>query len=142
MKYVYSKADEFCVSTFVGDEKIALANGYKAVTDEMFEKLCNHLAHWVDGELVEREKTQTEIDTAKLQEKKQSIIKELVELKAELTKTDYQAIKFAEGWLTAVEYEPIKAQRQVWRARINELETELVAVTETDEKGDTPYAIQ
>lgn len=43
-------------------------------------------------------------------------------LKQNLSDTDYQAIKFAEGWLTAEEYEPIKLQRQAWRDEINTLE--------------------
>ena len=47
---------------------------------------------------------------------------EIAELKAKLAATDYQAIKYAEGALSAEEYEPIKASRQEWRDRINELE--------------------
>lgn len=43
------------------------------------------------------------------------------ELKFNLSSTDYQAIKFAEGIITAEEYEPIKHQRQVWRDEINKL---------------------
>lgn len=43
-------------------------------------------------------------------------------LKALLMESDYKALKFAEGWLTAEEYAPIKAERQQWRERINELE--------------------
>lgn len=50
---------------------------------------------------------------------------EIVELKKHLADTDYQAIKFAEGELSAEDYAPVKAQRQQWRARINELEAEL-----------------
>lgn len=46
-------------------------------------------------------------------------------IKEQLNKTDYQAIKYAEGLLNDEEYEPIKAQRQAWRDRINELETRL-----------------
>lgn len=49
-------------------------------------------------------------------------LQEIADLKAQLASTDYKAIKFAEGWLTADEYEPIKAQRQALRDRINELE--------------------
>lgn len=52
-------------------------------------------------------------------------LQEIERLKTELERTDYQAIKFAEGWLTAEEYAPIKAQRQVWREQINELEKEV-----------------
>lgn len=47
---------------------------------------------------------------------------EIQELKQKLFDTDYQAIKFAEGLLTADEYAETKAQRQLWRDRINELE--------------------
>lgn len=46
----------------------------------------------------------------------------IIYLKEELGKTDYQAIKFAEGWLTEEEYAPIKAQRQAYREEINQLE--------------------
>lgn len=47
---------------------------------------------------------------------------EIGELKDKLAATDYKAIKYAEGALTADEYAPIKAQRQEWRDRINALE--------------------
>ena len=47
---------------------------------------------------------------------------EVKELKQRLASTDYMAIKFAEGWITAEDYAPTKAQRQEWRDRINELE--------------------
>lgn len=50
------------------------------------------------------------------QDKKISILKQ------KLLSTDYQAIKFAEGQISAEEYEPIKKQRQEWRDEINELE--------------------
>lgn len=47
----------------------------------------------------------------------------ITELKDKLRETDYQAIKYAEGWITAEDYEPIKTQRQAWRDEINTLET-------------------
>lgn len=50
--------------------------------------------------------------------------KEIGELKAKLAATDYQAIKFAEGWITAEDYAPTKALRNSWRDRINELEVQ------------------
>ena len=49
-------------------------------------------------------------------------VKRIAELKRLLSETDYQAIKFAEGWLTAEEYEPIKVSRQSYRNEINQLE--------------------
>ena len=48
--------------------------------------------------------------------------KEIAELKKKLADTDYMAIKYAEGALTEKEYAEMKAQRQAWRDRINELE--------------------
>jgi hypothetical protein len=47
---------------------------------------------------------------------------EINELKEFLEASDYKAIKYAEGVMTEEEYAPIRAQRQVWRDRINELE--------------------
>ena len=46
----------------------------------------------------------------------------IAELKQMLTNTDYEAIKYAEGVMTEAEYSPYKADRQKWRAEINELE--------------------
>ena len=43
----------------------------------------------------------------------------------ELKDSDYKAIKYAEGLISADEYEPIKAARQELRNRINELEKQL-----------------
>lgn len=48
---------------------------------------------------------------------------ELIEqYKAELSATDYKAIKYAEGWLTDEEYAPIKTERESIRQQIRELE--------------------
>ena len=123
MKFVYSKADEFCTSTFTGNREIALANGYKEVTDEMYAKLCNHTAHWVDEELLEREKTVEEIAAEEAEIAEAAKQSEISQLKANLASTDYVAIKFAEGWITVEEYIPTKTQRQAWRDRINVLES-------------------
>lgn len=49
-------------------------------------------------------------------------VAEIERLKAMLMESNDKALKFAEGWLTAEEYAPTKAQRQQWRERINELE--------------------
>lgn len=61
----------------------------------------------------------TEAEIAKIEAER-----EIAELKANLSATDYQAIKYAEGVLTAEEYAETKAQRQAWRDRINELEVQ------------------
>lgn len=124
MKYVYSKGGEFCASTFSGSAEIALSNGYKEVNDEMYTKLLNREAHWVNEELVKRKKPQSEIDAEEEARRIAEIDAEILVLKTSLSETDYKAIKYAEGWITSEEYAETKAQRQVWRDRINELEAE------------------
>lgn len=47
---------------------------------------------------------------------------EIYELKGKLSDSDYAIIKIAEGAATKEEYAELIIQRQVWRARINELE--------------------
>ncbi len=44
-------------------------------------------------------------------------------LKQQLFASDYKALKYAEGWISAEEYAPIKAERQALRDEINELES-------------------
>ena len=75
-------------------ESVLLANGWERVTQEP-----------------------TEAEVAE-----QLRLAEIDGLKALLVESDYKALKYAEGWLTAEEYAPIKAERQSWRERINELE--------------------
>lgn len=49
----------------------------------------------------------------------------ILNLKTELQKTDYKAIKYMEGWLTEEEYAETKAERQRIREEINRLEEEI-----------------
>ena len=53
--------------------------------------------------------------------------KRINELKVLLQETDYQAIKYFEGFISETDYAPIKAQRQAWRDEINALEAELAS---------------
>lgn len=50
---------------------------------------------------------------------------QILQLRGLLHNTDYQAIKFAEGELTVVEYAPIREQRKAWRTQIRALEEEI-----------------
>ena len=61
---------------------------------------------------------QTEID---------EVQRKISEIKAKLSQTDYQAIKYAEGFISETDYAPIKAQRQALRDEINALEAELTS---------------
>lgn len=51
--------------------------------------------------------------------------KRINELKALLQATDYQAIKYAEGFISEADYLPIKQTRQEYRNQINELEAQM-----------------
>ena len=55
------------------------------------------------------------------------IQRKISEIKAKLSETDYQAIKYAEGFISEADYVQIKAPRQAWRDEINALETELAS---------------
>lgn len=46
-------------------------------------------------------------------------------LKLKLSKTDYKAIKYAEGLISDEDYATVKAERQDWRNEINALEAEV-----------------
>lgn len=66
------------------------------------------------------------IDTEYQKEKEQEeTANRIAELKSKLSQTDYQAIKYAEGYMTEEEYVPIKVQRKAWRDEINRLEEEM-----------------
>ena len=75
---------------------------------------------YVDGKYIEI--TKEEMDALNLEI---PVELKIQELKDNLQKSDYQAIKYAEGWLSEKEYASVKAQRQQWRDRINELEQEV-----------------
>lgn len=67
--------------------------------------------------------TSTIIDYDNSQEVKRNQTQSRIqELKSLLNKTDYQAIKYAEGFISEEDYAPIKAQRQKYRDEINKLE--------------------
>lgn len=68
-----------------------------------------------NGQIIEVDNT--EKDTALTQK-----LNEIAQLKQNLANTDYQAIKYSEGFISDDDYAPIKAERQSWRDRINELE--------------------
>ena len=55
------------------------------------------------------------------------IQRKISEAKAKLSQTDYQAIKYFEGFISETDDAQIKAQRQAWRDEINALEAELAS---------------
>lgn len=71
---------------------------------------------------VEKEEIQVYITYTGKELEQMSAQREIAELETRLRETDYRAIKFAEGVISAEQYAPDKAQRQAWRERIGELE--------------------
>ena len=59
---------------------------------------------------------------------------QILDLKSQLSATDYKAIKYAEGLITAEDYAPIKAARQALRDQINALEAQIVEPVEQPKK--------
>ena len=45
----------------------------------------------------------------------------IADLHTLLEESDYKAIKYAEGWISAADYATTKAERQAWRDEINSL---------------------
>ena len=68
-------------------------------------------------------------------ESKQRLEIRILLLKANLIRTDYQAIKYAEGELTEEEYAETKAARKAWRAEINELQAKLEELKAEEEEN-------
>lgn len=107
-----------------------LPNGYAICPDELYSVFYStspsgFVNITVEGDMVtamEVNKESLDAYIASLAEISLTPEQEIAELKSKLDATDYQAIKYAEGFLTDEEYAEMKAQRQAWRDRINELE--------------------
>lgn len=57
-----------------------------------------------------------------------SLKRKICVLKQNLSRSDYQALKFSDGALTEAEYASMRAQRQAWRDEINAAEEEIRAL--------------
>ncbi len=71
-----------------------------------------------------------------MDDRKRAIESEIAGLKQILTSTDYKALKFAEGQISATDYKETKQQRQALRDKINELEAELETIGESEVSAD------
>lgn len=107
------------LSTFEGSAEIAERNGYVAISDEEYEALVNGSAEWSDGKIVAAEPSE---ESAEAREKKKSRLAEIAACRSELRLLDIKTMKYVDGNLTAVEYEPYRRRKQELRDRINELE--------------------
>lgn len=76
-----------------------------------------------NGEFVIKRRTPSEAETKA--DTIASINQQIRELQDKLAATDYQALKYSEGWITEKDYTEIKANRQSWRDTINQLQAQL-----------------
>lgn len=76
-----------------------------------------------NGEFVIKRRTPSEAETKA--DSIASINQQIRELQEKLAATDYQALKYSEGWITEKDYTEIKANRQSWRDTINQLQAQL-----------------
>lgn len=76
-----------------------------------------------NGEFVIKRRTPSEAETKA--DSIASINQQIRELQGKLAATDYQALKYSEGWITEKDYTEIKANRQSWRDTINQLQAQL-----------------
>lgn len=94
-----------------------IKDGFIEIDEEQGNKLkWNVPQMYVRGEVID--------DTAEIEKRQteENTIREIINLKSQLTETDYVVIKIAEGVATEEEYSDILKDRAEWRARINELE--------------------
>lgn len=92
------------------------------ISDEELAKLGKHELKWAHDEnhkpiLIPNDPTE--------ENRKREASLRIAELKKLLEDSDYQAIKYAEGLISASEYAPVKAKREMWRKEINDLEKTL-----------------
>ena len=71
---------------------------------------------YAGGEIVKDEKARGSLSD------KATAYDRMIALKRMLASTDYKTMKYIEGKLTEEEYEAAKAERQLWRDEINEIQ--------------------
>ncbi len=92
------------------------------ITDEEWQAL---LMEQSNGKFIVSDKNGKPVAITKQPSERDLAEVRIYELKSLLSESDYKAIKFAEGELSAEEYEPIKQQRRAWREEINLLEKQI-----------------
>lgn len=89
---------------------------YMEVEEQTLTDLKNEKLKWDNYKLVPNENYKEPISDTKALE--------IGILKSKLKNSDYKVLKYIEGQLSLEEYLIIKATRQEWRNKINELEKE------------------
>ena len=121
----YPHGGKYYAEVFNGIEEDAIENGFVKVTKEDYIALTEHKLCWNDGRLVPAPESeilewQAKNEANRYREEREE---EIISLKRFLSQTDYQALKYGEGWYSEEEYAPIREQRQSARDRINYLQS-------------------
>lgn len=96
MRYYYKKGNAYL------SVKSPRGEGYTPITEEEFKSHNQRKAVEADKNFIEIQK-----------------------LKTQLAKTDYKALKYAEGWYSEEEYAAVKAEREALREQIRQLSGEV-----------------
>lgn len=72
-----NNSNKFCCDTFCGNEQTAIKNGFIQISDDDYEKLCNHELCWENGKLIKHTKTADEL----AEEERQAKYNRIAELK-------------------------------------------------------------
>lgn len=96
MRYYYKKGNSYL------SVKSPRGEGYTPITEEEFNSHNQRKAIEADKNFIEIQK-----------------------LKTQLAKTDYKALKYAEGWYSEEEYAAVKAEREALREQIRQLSGEI-----------------
>ena len=102
--FVHTNTEEDVYELNASEMNLDYLNCYKLVNDEV---------------IFDEEKYNALVDTKAKAE-------QIAELKKQLADTDYEAIKYSEGWFTDEEYAPIKANRETLREQIRALESDII----------------
>lgn len=98
------------------------SNSYLIAKHELDESEIGNYVQITENEYLEANKEHT---TNKEKSTIQINRSRIAKLKSLLRESDYQAIKYAEGWISDEDYLPIKTLRQNYRNEINQLEQEI-----------------
>ena len=98
------------------------------VTKEEFLGLEEHIKCFNEDltAVIDYVKTEEEIKAEEVEQHNFEIRLQVEELKRELAKTDYKALKLFEGEITEEEYAETRILRQSLRQQINELESQII----------------
>ena len=116
--YFYEKIyEDGHLGSFTQSAELAYKSGWDI--EHNFIAISDVQQSDINGDLYRKELCPMKTEEDKLKDQYRI---EITQLKKQLSDTDYKAIKYAEGQISEEEYASVRAERQGYRDRINELE--------------------